>query len=95
MGLYCTLGLLCHTVVVVVYKHHSWVGLVGCFPHLDACMEKYGTVKVNPHGRGIQAPGLLGSMSEGHGVLCNSSLLSISGSKPSAAIIAYNVWGVS
>lgn len=32
-------------------------------------MEKYDTMKVNPHGGGIQAPGLLGSMSEVHGVL--------------------------
>lgn len=57
---YRTHGYFNTLVVVIVYRHHRWIGL-SSFPPLETCMAPFATMKVSPHGEGIQFSSSLGA----------------------------------
>lgn len=57
-------------------------GTIGCFPPLKVLTVLSGTMKFSPQGGGFQVRSSLdplGPVSEGHGILINSDVLSASG----------------
>lgn len=44
----------CTLKVVVVHRHPSWIGPIGCFSPLDVCMVPLCIMKASHQGRGFQ-----------------------------------------
>ena len=69
-------------VIVVVHRHHSWVGLL--LPSLLLKLAWYFLI-----------PGSLEPLSAVHGIFSKRNLPSTSGEEPRTIAIVCNIWGVS